>query len=262
MLPARPLLTRRTHRRNRRRVRRRASGRSVYNYFRDYDPVTGRYAQSDPIGLAGGLNPYLYANGNPLRYADPYGLLSFSDATDAVFGAVWYATDGWSPSQGLVDFSAGWGDELSFGITRQLRDLGGIGAVNRCSWSYAGGEAFGFVNGLAFAWAKGTKAAAVADSGWSNFSHTALPQRTLKRWNNSFARWLNRRGNRLNGDFVTPQLHTRMDAAAQFGLTAAWRRANPLFFPARQMWNRVPYVPGAALYAAGSAYMNSCECSQ
>jgi RHS repeat-associated protein len=44
-----------------------------YNYFRDYDGATGRYIQSDPIGLGGGLNTYLYANANPLGYVDPYG---------------------------------------------------------------------------------------------------------------------------------------------------------------------------------------------
>lgn len=46
-----------------------------YNYFRDYDPGTGRYAQSDPIGLNGrSFSTYGYVNGNPLKYIDSRGL--------------------------------------------------------------------------------------------------------------------------------------------------------------------------------------------
>ena len=45
-----------------------------YNYFRDYDPGTGRYVESDPIGLGGGNNTYLYTTANPLLLIDPEGL--------------------------------------------------------------------------------------------------------------------------------------------------------------------------------------------
>ena len=45
-----------------------------YNYFRDYDPSLGRYGESDPIGLAGGINTYLYVEGTPLLQIDFLGL--------------------------------------------------------------------------------------------------------------------------------------------------------------------------------------------
>ena len=50
-----------------------ASGQ-MYMRNRYYDPATGQFTQTDPIGLAGGLNAYGFAAGDPVSYSDPYGL--------------------------------------------------------------------------------------------------------------------------------------------------------------------------------------------
>ena len=52
-----------------------------YNYMRDYDPSTGRYIQSDPIELDGGINTYAYADNSPLDTFDPYGLYTVLPGT-------------------------------------------------------------------------------------------------------------------------------------------------------------------------------------
>jgi RHS repeat-associated protein len=98
-----------------------------YNYFRDYDPQVGRYVQSDPVGLMGGVNAYGYVTGNPLVYADPLGLFGVADMP--LF------------PQGVVDVAVGIADSLSYGLGRRARDALGLGReVNQCSRAYKIGE--------------------------------------------------------------------------------------------------------------------------
>jgi len=52
----------------------RDKAQTLYRRNRAYDPATGRFTQEDPIGLAGGLNLYGYAGGDPINFSDPFGL--------------------------------------------------------------------------------------------------------------------------------------------------------------------------------------------
>ena len=53
-----------------------------YNYFRDYEPATGRYVESDPIGLSGGFATYGYVSAQPMLLTDPLGLCADDCCSD------------------------------------------------------------------------------------------------------------------------------------------------------------------------------------
>src|SRR3954452_13514185 len=66
-----------------------------YRRNRYYDSEKGRFTQEDPIGLAGGVNAYGFANGDPVTYSDPYGLCPGISGTNK-----WDISDcplGWLP---------------------------------------------------------------------------------------------------------------------------------------------------------------------
>lgn len=121
----------------------------IYFRARWYDPFQGRFISQDPDALAAGLNLYAYAAGNPLSFVDPLG----RDALDTILG---YA----------ANISAGFGDTISFGLTKKVRQwMGTDDVIDPCSGAYGFGKVLGYAHQVATIIATAGGAAELEEAG-------------------------------------------------------------------------------------------------
>jgi RHS repeat-associated protein len=114
-----------------------------YNINRDYEPATGRYIQSDPIGLLGGFSTFGYAFARPYNFIDPLGLsgilvINSSGSGDGILGSGGVSGHSWvsyTPDGGKTATYGTWGNNpqgLANGLEHNL-ELGRTGDATRAA---------------------------------------------------------------------------------------------------------------------------------
>jgi RHS repeat-associated protein len=145
-------------------------------------------------------------------------------------------------SQETIDAVSGFGDAISFGATRYIRDSYNIGAADYSSDSYIWGRYSGYAYSTVLGGAIGARLAGAAGRGME-FSH----------WYP--ARWGGARS-LLNGNYVTTIEHALSDPFRYRFMPRAWKALNPLPNAIVQQWNRIPFIwkgiVGGATYGEAS----------
>ncbi|HVK53202.1 MAG TPA: RHS repeat-associated core domain-containing protein [Pseudoxanthomonas sp.] len=162
-----------------------------HNGYRDYDSRTGRYLQSDPLGLAGGLNTYAYAGANPVTHVDPLGLKATCKCTDS--GAevninFKFKGDGASDATKISAFRSAIENLWSAPGFKVTTSIGGFGATtinlasgsgrsfmrgNRGTWymdadPWVGAHEAGHIMKLDDKYTEPTRGHAIPQPGWEN----------------------------------------------------------------------------------------------